>query len=146
MKCWPSLAGFFANPVLLRQGWCHNVAKTLGSIGGSVFVVLMILSWQGGVSRWAFFDGNGTPTRVKLADLLGLGRALLAEYRLGPFFCARRLYHWNCDANSKRLVDFDSAVAVARWTSVVFSIPSYPPDAWGIFLRSVNPPTSCPWF
>ena len=114
---------FFANPVLLRQGWCHNVAKTLGSIGGSVFVVLMILSWQGGVSRWAFFDA--TMLRLESSWPTFWGWVGLCSLSIGWALSSalERLYHWNCDANSKRLVDFDSAVAVARWTSVVFSIP-----------------------
>ena len=114
---------FFANPVLLRQGWCHNIAKTLGSIGGSVFVVLMILSWQGGVSRWAFFDA--TMLRLESSWPTFWGWVGLSSLSLGWALSSalERLYHWNCDANSKRLVDFDSAVAVARWTSVVFSIP-----------------------
>ena len=75
---------FFANPVLLRQGWCHNIAKTLGSIGGSVFVVLMILSWQEAFPG-GFFDAT-MPDSSR--SLLGLGRALFVESRLGAVFRA----------------------------------------------------------
>lgn len=114
---------FFSNPVLLRQGWCHNIAKTLGSIGGSVFFVFMVLSWQGGVTSWDFFDA--TMLRLEASWATFWGWVGLSSLTVGWAITSllERLYYWNCDANAKKLVDYSSAVAVARWTSVVFSIP-----------------------
>ena len=73
--------------------------------------------------RWAFFDA--TMLRLESSWPTFWGWVGLCSLSIGWALSSalERLYHWNCDANSKRLVDFDSAVAVARWTSVVFSIP-----------------------
>ena len=114
---------FFSNPVLLRQGWCHSIAKSLGNIGGSVFVVFMVLSWQGGLTRWDFFDA--TMLRLESSWTTFWCWVGLASLTIGWAITSalERLYHWNCESNSKKLVEYESAVAVARWTSVVFSIP-----------------------
>ena len=114
---------FFSKPSLLRQGWGHSIAKTLGTLGGAVVLVLMVLSWQGGLSQWSLFDATMLRLESSWSSFWGWVGAIALTIGWALTAALERLYHWNCESHSKRFVDYLSAVAVARWASLLFSIP-----------------------